>query len=89
MNISERKELNKPKIDVWLNVRTVAERLDCSDKIIRTLIKEGYLPARRFRGRTLKILEADLDRYTADKMPPSTEDCEIMRRKPPVQPRKD
>jgi len=84
MNLSDRKELATPKPDVWLNVRTVAERLDCSDKIIRTLIKEGHLPAKRFRGRTLKILEADLDKFTNKQMRPSAEDCEIMHRTPPI-----
>ena len=84
MTISDRKEqtdaTTKPR--VWLSVRTVAERMECSETIVRFLIREGILPAKRFLKRRLKILEADLDAYI-DRAPPADTDCPAKRQKPP------
>ena len=66
MNTSDRKAkiattLTKPL--VWLSVQQVAERLDCCDRTVRLLIREGSFPARKFLTRRFRVLESDLEAY--------------------------
>jgi len=49
-------------VSVLLTVRSVAARLEVSDKTVRRLIQSGQLPALRI-GHGLRISEDDLRRY--------------------------
>ena len=43
----------------------VAERWQCSKKLVYRLIQEGKLPAYRFGGRLLRLKLEDVERYEA------------------------
>ena len=57
----------------WLSTREVGRRLGLGVRTVRLLISEGVLPAQRHRGRTLRILESDLEAYMAGTPPVETE----------------
>jgi excisionase family DNA binding protein len=46
-----------------LTVREAADRLRCSEKTVRRLIRRGELPALRVGRTSLRIDEAELKRY--------------------------
>jgi len=52
----------KPEFAKVLSVMEVAEVLHVSETTVRNLIREGTLPARHVRGRTV-VRRADLERY--------------------------
>lgn len=62
MNISDRQGKSNNDPPVWLSVRSVAERMDCCERIVRTLIEVKHIPAIKWRGRW-RILETDLIKY--------------------------
>lgn len=48
-----------------LDVHDIAQRLRCSVRIVRKLMKEGFLTARTYPGLGLRFSEADWERYLA------------------------
>lgn len=61
--------------------RTLAERWECSDSLVRKLIKEGKLTAFTF-GNLIRITAAEVDRYEGVARPQSN--LEPTKREPPL-----
>ena len=47
----------------WLQVRRVAQILDCHEQTVYDLVREGKLQAIRFGHRSLRISEANLEEF--------------------------
>ena len=49
----------------WLSAGEAAARLGCSTEHVRRLVGEGLIPAKRHRGRVIKITDRALAAYMA------------------------
>jgi len=47
----------------WHSVARVAEKLRCCQRTVRTLIRQGVIPARIWLGTRIRVLESDLEAY--------------------------
>jgi len=61
----ERALQERPEFDKVLSVAEVAKVLSVSESTVRNLVRDGKLPARHVRGRTM-ILRVDLEGFLND-----------------------
>ena len=54
--------------DKWLQVQSVAERLDCTDKHVYSLIQEGALKAMKLGERAIRVSEQSLKSFIAARL---------------------